>query len=95
MTFIVHIADVSRYQREILNMQSGVHRPRKHYIIMPLKLMCVYSQYSIHHTRLRQSSSGFLECIVRPSGQIIEDITTIGSEKFKILTSPGFTVNVP
>ena len=42
MTFIVHIADVSRYQREILNMQSGVHRPRKHYIIMPLKLMCVY-----------------------------------------------------
>jgi hypothetical protein len=32
---------------------------------------------------------------VRPSGQIVENITTIGSDKFKLLTSPGFTLNVP
>ena len=48
------------------------------------------SQYSVHHTRLRESSSGYLECNVRASEQIVSDITSLGTQEMRVLYSPGF-----
>lgn len=48
------------------------------------------SQYSIHHTRLRQSTSGYLECNVRASEQLVTDITDLGTQEMRIMYSPGF-----
>ena len=48
------------------------------------------SEYTIHHTKLRESDSGFLECNVKAKGQIKTNITDLGTENLKILFSPGF-----
>ena len=55
----------------------------------------VYSQYSIHHTRLRESPSGFVECNVRAKLQEIADITDLGTEDMRIIYSPGFIIENP
>ncbi|CAI8036334.1 hypothetical protein GBAR_LOCUS20360 [Geodia barretti] len=53
------------------------------------------NQYSVHHTRLRQSSSGYLECNVRAREQDIRTISNLGTDELRILYSPGFILGVP
>ena len=55
----------------------------------------LYSQYSIHNTRLRTANDGTPECVVRASDQQIRPITTLGNEDLKLLYSPGFPEGVP
>ena len=61
---------------------------------VPLSLYTC-SQYSVHHTRLRQSSSGYLECNVRAREQDIRTISNLGTDELRILYSPGFILGVP
>ena len=61
-----------------------------HYTLIVLKLPLLYSQYQIHHTRLRESQSGFLECNVRAKLQEVADITDLATDNLKIIFSPGF-----
>ena len=58
-------------------------------------LFYLLSEYSIHHTRLRDSPSGFVECNVRAKLQDIADITNLNTTTMKILHSPGFIINKP
>ena len=58
-------------------------------------IFLLFSQYSVHHTRLRESPSGFVECNVRAKLQDIADITDLGTEDMRILYSPGFIANDP
>jgi hypothetical protein len=53
------------------------------------------NQYSVHHTRLRESPSGFVECNVRARLQDIADITNLGTDDMRIIYSPGFIINDP
>lgn len=55
--------------------------------------LSTYSEYSVHHTRLRQGSSGFLECNVRAAQQDIRGITNLGTDEMRIMFSPGFVLN--
>jgi hypothetical protein len=70
-------------------------------LILPLHFIihsCCYitcSQYSIHHTRLRESPSGFVECNVRAKFQDIADITRIGTDGSRFIYSPGFYIYTP
>lgn len=48
------------------------------------------NQYSIHYTRLRQSTSGYLECNVRAKEQLVTNITDLGTQEMRIMYSPGF-----
>jgi hypothetical protein len=53
------------------------------------------NQYQIHHTRLRNSDSGLIDCNVRPKQQVVADVTDYNTEQMRLLHSPGFIVNDP
>jgi len=52
---------------------------------------CTYSEFSVHHTLLREGQSGFVECLVRRRDQFVNPITDLGTEEMRIIYSSGFT----
>ena len=56
-------------------------------------IFLLYSEYSVHYTRLKYSDSGSFECQVIPRDQFIGEIATLGSPNLKILYLPGFLLN--
>ena len=56
-------------------------------------IITLYSEYSVHYTRLRSSDSGSAECQVRPLNQEVREIATLGSVNTKIIYSPGFILD--
>ena len=66
------------------------------YFVTSTLLFLLYScsQYTIHHTKLRESLSGFLECNVRKKEQIRTTITDLGTQDMRIMYSPGFVLNL-
>ena len=53
----------------------------------------LYSEYSVHYTRLTSSDSGSVKCLVRPTDQTVKEIETLGSPNLKVIKSPGFDLN--
>ena len=60
-----------------------------------LIILPIYSQYQIHHTKLRNSDSGLIDCNVRPKLQEVADVTDYNTEQMRLLHSPGFIINDP
>ena len=49
------------------------------------------SEFTIHHTQLKEGESGFIRCIVKKAGQRRLPITDLGTEEMRIIYSSGFT----
>ena len=53
------------------------------------------SQYSVHATRFQRGPSGFLICVRRKEGELLEAIEDLGTGDVKFLFSPGAEQAVP
>lgn len=86
---LINVQGQGQLNRCILSREDHI---RCQYVNRNLKRASA-NQYSIHHTRLRQSQSGFIECNVRPREQVIVDITSFGNNsEVKYIYSPGFLI---